>query len=268
MWYSRFMIPTAVALLAACSESTGPDGDGTAKTARFTWSGQLAPAATVEVKNLNGDVRARPGIGGTVRVSALKEGEADHPSTVRVEVLETAQGVTICAVYPDVPGQPENQCLPGMAGQLSSHRNDVSVTFDIEVPEGCAFVAGTVAGDVETADLTAYVRARTMAGDIDIATSGLAEATTLSGNITASIGRAVWDRDLSFTALDGDVTVRVPAHTNADVLGSTWGGSISTDFPLSITSVGAWRHLRGRLGGGGRNLNIASSAGNLALLAK
>lgn len=268
MRYPRFMLMPSVVLLAACSESTGPDGSGSRRTERFTWSGQVAPAATVEVKNLNGDVRVRPGVGNTVLVEALKEGDADDPSSVRVEILETEQGVTICAVYPDVPGEPVNQCLPGLAGQLSSRNNDVSVTLDIEVPAGRAFVGGTIAGKVEAAGLAGDVHARTIAGDIEIATSGIAEATTISGNITASLGRAVWDHDLSFSALAGDVTVRVPASTSADVFGSTGGGSISTDFPLSVTRVGAWHQLRGRLGNGGRVLSITSGHGDIALLAK
>jgi hypothetical protein len=261
------MLLASVVLIGGCSDSTGVDPSSPPGTETFEWSGEIAPAGTVEIKNINGDVRALPSSDGMVRVLALKEGEHDDPSTVRIEVLESQQGVTICAVYPDVPGQPVNQCLPGMAGQLSSRSNDVSVTFDIEVPAGRAFIGRTMAGSVEAADLTGYVHARAMAGDIDISTSGIAEATTINGDITASIGRGAWDRDLSFSTLSGHVTVRVPAYTNADVWGSTGNGSISTDFSLSITRVGTWRQLRGRLGNGGRMLSITTAAGDIALLA-
>jgi len=266
MRYLRLIFPLA-AVIAGCGDSTGLDGSGGARSESFAWSGQIAPAATVEVRNINGDVHARPGTGGTVRVHALKQGAKDDPSIVRIEVVQTGQGVTICAVYPDVPGQPPNRCESGPAAQLSSRNNDVSVTFDIEVPPARALVVGTVAGAVDATDLTGHVSARTVAGNIDISTSATADAATINGDITVSIGGLVWDRDLSFTALAGDVMVRVPALANADVHGSTRSGSISTDFSLDITRLGDWQQLSGRLGSGGRNLAITTSNGDIALLA-
>lgn len=256
----------ALALVAGCSDSSGPD-DG-ARTETYTWSGQAAPAATIEIKNTSGKVRARPGPDGLFRVTAIKKGRNDDPSTVTIEVLETAQRVTICAVYPDVPGLPANECRPGLAGQLSSRDNDVSVDFDVEVPTGRSFLGATIGGSVEAGGLAGYVSARAIGGDVIITTSGLAEASTISGDIDVSIGRTVWDHDLAFTAAAGHVTLRLPAQTNADVWGSTARGSISTDFPLRVTRVGASRHLQGRLGNGGRRLSIATSSGDIALRSK
>lgn len=266
MRLDTFTILATAALIGGCGDSTGLDDRWPPEPGDFAWSGQVSPAARVEIKNINGDVRARPGSDGMVRVRAVKKGKNDEPSSVRIEVLETPEGVTICAVYPDVPGLPPNQCLPGLDGQLSSRDNDVTVTFDIEVPVGRAFFAATVAGSVEASGLAGYVQARTLAGDIDISTSGMADAATSNGRITASIGQVGWDRDLSFSALAGHVTVRVPPTTNAVVRGSTSSGSISTDFPLSITRVGGLRILRGQLGSGGRNLTITTGSGDIALL--
>lgn len=265
MRLSPIALLPAVALLAACGDSTGPDGGSQSRTERFTWSGQVAAGGTVEIRNINGAVRARRGAG-PVRVQALKEGGKDHPSSVRIEVIESAQGVTVCAVYPDVPGLPPNRCVPGMGADLSSRANDVSVTFDIELPAGVAFTGVTIAGDVEATGLAGHVRASTLAGDIDISTSATAEATTINGDITAAIGAFAWDRDLSFTAMSGHVTVRIPAQANAVVNGSTLDGSIATDFALRITRLGDWQRLSGTLGSGGRNLNIATTSGNIALL--
>jgi hypothetical protein len=266
MRWKTFVSLVSVALIGGCEDSTGLDDGRFSEPEKFEWSGEVAPAARIEIKNINGDLRARPGSDGMVRVRAVRQGKNDAPSSVRIEVLGTPQGVTICAVYPDVPGQPPNQCLPGLDGQLSSHNNDVEVTFEIEVPTGCSFFGGTIAGSVEAAGLAGYVHARTLAGDIDISTSGIADAATNLGRITASIGRVGWDRDLAFRTLAGDVTLRVPPGTHADVRGSTIGGSISTDFPLSITQVGGWRILQGRLGNGGRSLTITTGSGDIALL--
>jgi len=266
MRFRKAFMPSAiVVLLAACSDATGPDGNDAGRTESFEWSGQIAPGGAIEIKNLNGDVRASQATDGTVRVVARKRGERDDPSTVRIEVVETAQGVTICALYPDVPGNAANQCLPGLQGQQSSWRNDVEVTFDVEIPAGRDFVGRTLGGSIEVTDLDGLVVAHSQAGDIDISTSGLAEGTTLQGNVTASIGQAVWDRDLVFSAMNGNVTVRIPTNTSAEVRGTTLSGSISTDFPLTIAQLGVGREMHGTLGSGGHSLRLTTFDGNIAL---
>jgi hypothetical protein len=260
-----FTISAIAVLLVACSDATGPDGNEPGRTERFDWSGQIAPGQTVEIRNIGGDVRASRSADGMVRVVARKRGERDDPSTVRIDVVETEQGVTLCAIYPDVSGREPNECLPGLDGQQSTWANDVQVTFDVEVPAGCDFVAGTIAGSIEATGLDGDVVAGSLYGDIDISTSGLAEGNTFYGDVTASIGKAVLDRDLLFVALNGNVTVRVPTSTNAEIWGSTGSGSISTDFPLSITRLGSSRQLRGTLGSGGRALRLTTLDGNIAL---
>lgn len=266
MRHSEVLLAALLWPLGACDDSTDPSPYGST-TEHFEWVGQVAPGATVEIKNINGEVRAHPGSGSTVRVRAAKQGWDDLPSTVRIVVVETPQRVTFCAVYPDVPGLPPNQCLPGGEAQLASRGNDVSVRFEVDVPPGRTFVGATLAGPVEATGLVGYVVARTISGDIEISTTDLAEASTISGDIRASIGRGDWDRDLSFRAVEGHVTIWLPSATNADVWASTGRGTIATDFPLSITQVGQSRQLQGRLGSGGHDLQIATGSGNIAVRA-
>lgn len=255
-------------LCTACDDSTGPDSDaGPTGGDSFEWSGQVATGGTVEIKNTNGNVRAMPASGRMVVVKATKRGNSDDPSSVRIDVVQHQGGVTICAVYPDVPGQPANECLPGyLHGQLSSRNNDVEVTFDVQVPMGSNLSLATIGGDVDARNLRGNVEASTIAGDISISTTGLALGTTLKGNVTASIGLADWDRDLRFSSMDGNVTVRIPPNTNARVSGIA-NGSISTDFPLTISRQGSFRQLSGMLGSGGRNLTLSTSDGDIVLRA-
>jgi hypothetical protein len=262
-----FTILAAAALLAACSGSTGPDGNGIpGGTESFEWSGQVAAGGTVEIKGLAGDIRAVPTAGRTARVTALKRGTADDPSSVRIEVVEHPGGVTVCAVYPDVPGQPKNECQPGyLRGQVSSRNNDVSVTFDVQVPAGSNFTGVTIGGAVRAGGLDGDVFAATVGGNVYISTSGHAAASTIGGNITASIGITDLNRDLLFSSAGGNLTVRIPPNINARVSGSTGTGSISTDFPLAITRVGPARRMSGVLGNGGHDLVLATSGGDIAL---
>jgi hypothetical protein len=66
-------------------------------------------------------------------VTATKRGRRSDPGSVRIEVVEHGEGVTICAVYPDVDGR-RNECRAGDGGHMSTRDNDVNVHFTVRVP--------------------------------------------------------------------------------------------------------------------------------------
>jgi DUF4097 and DUF4098 domain-containing protein YvlB len=248
----------ALVVLASvrCSESTDPVSQD------FEWSGTIAQGDAIEIKGVNGSIIASAATGNTVMVSAAKEGQQDDPANVEIDVVTHAGGVTICAVYPDVPGQPLNECAPGNQGHLSTRDNDVDVTFTVSVPAGVEFVGTTVNGSVSGTNLQSNAFATTVNGDVTITTTQLATATTVNGPVTVAIGLADWDRDLVFSSVNGDVTVEVPSGTNAEVRLATANGSISSDFTLTQAGPG---DVRGTIGSGGWFLRLATANGNVAL---
>jgi DUF4097 and DUF4098 domain-containing protein YvlB len=254
----RTVVSTAIALaaVAGCDDSTGPI------VLDFEWRGTIAQADAIEIKGFNGDIVATASSENTVTVTATKEGQQDDPEDVRIELIEHAGGVTICAIYPDVPGQPTNSCGAGDQGHLASQDNDVEVTFTVAVPAGVDFVGKTVNGSVSGTSLTSDAFATTVNGDVTVATTQLGTALTVNGSITVTIGLTDWNRDLEFTTVNGDVTVEVPAGTNAEVRLATTNGTISTEF--SLTQVTA-TDVRGTIGNGGRLLRLTTVNGNVAL---
>ena len=248
----------AAAMVAGCGDSTGPgvvqEGD--------EWTGQVSVGNTIEIKGVMGDIKAYLTADPEVTVTWIKEGHGDDPSEVLVEVVEHADGVTICAVYPDVPGRPANECQPGFAGNMSTEDNDVEVNFTVWVPVGVHYAGRTVTGDVEAVEIQGDAYGLTVTGDVNLSTTGIAEATTVTGSINASIGEANWGRDLQFTTVTGSVTVRVPAATNAEVRATTVTGSISSDFGLTEISQGT---ARGTIGSGGPMLTLTTVTGSIML---
>ena len=84
-----------------------------AQSSHFEWRGQMAPGHGIEIKGINGSVRAVAARGNEVEVTATRTARRSNPADVRFEVVPHAGGVTICAVYPAGPGQPPNECQPG-----------------------------------------------------------------------------------------------------------------------------------------------------------
>ena len=248
-----------ICVLAACSsDSTGPGEVDT-----FEWTGSVEAGDVVEIKGIIGSITATPSPDDQVRLFATKRGVDDDPDTVDIDVVEHDGGVTICAVYPDVSGQPANECLPGEGGFLSNGDNQVAVNFEVEVPDIAEFVGVTVAGSISATGLVGDAQATTVDGNVELQTDGQAGAVTVNGDVDADIGRSTWNRDLAFITVNGDVTVRIPEDTDAVVTGATVNGSVSTDFPLTISGDG--RLMQGTLGDGGRLLTLTTVNGNVAL---
>jgi len=249
-----------VALLALavvrCGDAAGPS------TIETEWNGTIAQGDAIEIKGVNGDIIAHATSGSQVIVTVAKEGRDSDPAEVHIEVVTHSGGVTICAMYPDVPGEPPNECAPGDQGRMNAQDNDVQVTFSVSVPAGVDFVGSAVNGSVTATSLGSNASATTVNGNISISTSRLAAGTSVNGSISTIIGLPDWDRDLAFTTVNGNISIQVPAGTNADVRLDTVNGSITTDIPLTIVSPG---DIRGILGVGGRSLLAATVNGNVEL---
>jgi DUF4097 and DUF4098 domain-containing protein YvlB len=231
----------------------------------FEWTGRLAAGKTLEVKGINGDIEATGVSGREAAVMASKKGRKNDPSTVKIEVVEHAGGVTICAVYPTPEGKKPNKCAPGHEGRMNTHNNDVQVTFTVRVPEGVEFHGSTVNGEVTAESLTADATVTTVNGDIRVATRGVARATTVNGSIKAALGEADWSGDLDFNTVNGSIVLDLPGDLSADVTAQTVNGSIHTDFPLTVKGRFSSKKLSGTIGDGGRDLDLQTVNGNIEL---
>ncbi|HEU5049356.1 MAG TPA: DUF4097 family beta strand repeat-containing protein [Gemmatimonadales bacterium] len=232
----------------------------------FKWSGRLAAGKTIEIRGINGTIAARGTGGGEVRVSASKHARRSDVASVEIRVEEHADGVTICAVYPQDRDQTGCQERSRSRRNGDSHENnDVNVDFTVEVPAGVEFAGRSVNGDVSASGLAADARISTVNGDVEVATRGLAEASTVNGNVTASMGRADWTGTMEFHTVNGTITVSLPADADTEVRASTVNGDISTDFPLTVQGRFGPRRMQGTIGRGGRSLSLETVNGSIEI---
>jgi len=229
------------------------------------WRGDVAPGGQIEIKGVFGNIRAVRAAGNQTVVTATRIGTAAAVDAVRIEAVTYAQGVTVCAVYPDVPGRAPNACEPGLAGNMSvwdGGRGVVRVDFVVQVPDGVAFVGRTVTGTVEAVGLDGDAYLHAVSGALRVSTAGLATAATVAGSVTATIGLADWGRDLEFATTAGDLDITIPGGTNADVWATAPLGRIRTAFPLSPAASGG---MRGTIGSGGPRLRLTTLSGDITL---
>ena len=130
--------PSRLALGAGLRPAAGA---GRRSATRELSSGRASsqPGQTVEIKGVNGAIHAEPSPSGQVEVSAVKTGRRSDPRGCRASrSCPHADGVTICAVYPNVDDEP-NDARRAVRGHMNTRNNDVKVEFTVRVPAGANF---------------------------------------------------------------------------------------------------------------------------------
>jgi hypothetical protein len=233
--------------------------------AAFQWHGTVLQGNAIEIKGVNGDIVAEATTGAEVEVFADRRGRRNDPESVQIEVVQHADGVTICAVYPSRSDDRPNECKPGKEGRMNVQNNDVTVKFRVRVPPGVRFVGKTVNGDIEAESLAGPLELNTVNGSTTFSTSSYGDASTVNGSIRGRLGSSAWNDRLTFHTVNGSITLALPGDTSADVRATTVNGEISTDFPLTVTGRFSPRRLSGTIGGGGRTLELETVNGSVRL---
>jgi len=255
----RRTIPSLGAALAALCA-------GPVAAQDFHWSGQLASGQRLEIKGVNGSIRAMATSGDQIDVSARKTAHRSDPDEVEIKVVPFEDGVAICAVYPTPRrARHENSCEPGDSWSSSTEHNDVEVDFTIKLPAGVNFDGRTVNGDVEASNLGADADVSTVNGSVNVSAAGHVEANTVNGSIRATMGKADWSSVAKFATVNGGITITLPSDLSTDVRAETVNGELDTDFPLTVTGKFGPRHMRGTIGHGGRSLELSTVNGSIHL---
>ena len=174
------------------------------------WRGTVIQGGAIEIKGVNGAVKASAATGAEVEVSAALRGQRSNPADVRIDVVQHGGGVTICAVYPSPDSRP-NECQPGDGGRMNTRDNDVTVAFTVRVPPGVRFVGRTVNGDIGADSLGGPVSLKTVNGEASFSTTAYGEASTVNGSIRGTLGSSHWTEALRFKTVNGSITLDLPA---------------------------------------------------------
>lgn len=235
------------------------------KSDSFNWEGTIAGGNVIEIKGVNGDIKADTSSGIKVEVSAVKHGKRSDASKVKIEVVEHGGGVTICAVYPGSDGEKPNECKPGEQGRMNVRNNDVTVNFTVHVPTGVRLIGRTMNGSIAANAMPADVEGYAVNGSIHISTRGVAQARTVNGSIDVVLGSEIRQQPLAFETVNGNVDVSMPAGINAEVSASTVNGNINTDFPMTVQGHLTRGQIKGVIGSGGARLKMQTINGNIHL---
>jgi hypothetical protein len=229
----------------------------------FHWQGALKAGQTLEVVNTNGEIDAGRASGDGARAEGRRSGGDDD---LYVEVVEYTDGVTICAVYAKdrTPGRCHRGGVTSESGNWF-HGRRAKINFDVQVPRGVRLNAMTTNGRVHCLNLDSVVEAATTNGDVEVSTGEWASAKTTNGGVRVSMGNAKWSGELELMTTNGSVDVTLPGSAEFHVRADTTNGGIKSDFPITVQGSFGPKNLSGTVGGGGRELRVATTNGGIEL---
>ncbi len=230
----------------------------------FHWTGKLAADQVVEIKNINGKIDADGVSGDQIEVRAEKLGpRADQ---VKIEVVPSSSGVTICTVYPSSMGGSGEGCQPGEHWRNSNvHNDNTRVNFTMHLPKNLRFSAISVNGGITAEDLGRFVHANSVNGSVRISTDAWADANSVNGAIHVRMGHAGWSGTLKIATVNGSVELEMPDDLSSDVNFSSVNGRIDTAFPVSVSGGFVGHTAKGTIGSGGRELVVSTVNGAITL---
>lgn len=131
----------------------------------------------------------------------------------------------------------------------------------------------TISGGIEATSVTGNAELSSVSGDISLldTTSPVVRMETVSGTVTYS-GNINPAGRYDFHSHSGDMTLRIPAETNATLSLGTFSGDIDTDFKLSLHGGGDANghhdgsHMDTTIGnGGGAHITIETFSGDVRI---
>jgi DUF4097 and DUF4098 domain-containing protein YvlB len=106
----------------------------------------------------------------------------------------------------------------------------------IQVPVETSVTVNTLGGDsIEIETISGEIEASTMSGAVTITnSSGSVVAHSMSGKITVALNKVTPDKSMSFSTMNGDIEVTLPADTKARLKMRTYNGDVFTDTDFDV----------------------------------
>jgi hypothetical protein len=272
---SRLLLVLSLFALTACDVSLD-ERPTQYRNDVFVYATTVPAGLPVYVRNLRGSITIEPSADDSLRVSAdlSWQGDAEVPSDITFSGTQVAEGVLVCSLFggaecsiESYTGKSEGGLSIGTGGARLSlgGKSNARVSFRVQVPSGVKLDLLGVDADIVSAS-TAPVKARTVNGDITVATAvGPVNIETVNGDVDARMTTLSGADSVIAKTLNGEVWIFLPETAGAVVNAATTNGELTTDFPLLTAPTGTRKKLEATLGAGGTPVYIRTLNGSVGI---
>ena len=231
----QFAVPALAGLLLVAAPAAGQFSrdDGPKETERVDRTVQIRAGGQLQLKNFSGRVTIAGSNRADMAVHAVRHATRDRLNHIKLDIAETASGVTIEANKKD-PDWPERD------------NNVVDTEFAIEVPADIDVNIEVFSSDVEVKDVRGKQRVHSFSGDVDLAGG---------------------EKSINAETFSGSITVTLAQGASASVDFDSFSGSLRTSVPMSYrqSERSDRHHVRGDIGAGGSDYNFKTFSGDLRI---
>ncbi|HYM62318.1 MAG TPA: DUF4097 family beta strand repeat-containing protein [Thermoanaerobaculia bacterium] len=191
--------------------------------------------------------------GGDIRIGNLAGTVACHTSGGDIEI-----GRINGTVKAKTSGG--NVKLAAATGEAVVHTSGGNIHID---EAGSSTEAKTSGGSIDVGRVTGSLLARSSGGNIRIEQAGGAvDAHTSGGSVTAKLTQPL-HAESRLTTSGGGITVWIPKNAALDLDAHTSGGDVVADVPVTIQGRHHDSSLVGKMNGGGAQLVLRTSGGDI-----
>ena len=191
---------------------SGPIAAAAAQQADFRWEKALAAGSRVSIHNINGDVTVAPSTSGKVEVVGVKHGGRRDYEDLTIDVIETSNGITVCASNKRVDMECDERGLRVHDHWGDRDWNDASIDIQVKLPKNLEVDAHSVSGDVSVTGAEGNVRGGSVSGEVRMERlrASSIKASSVSGDVSVGVDALTGNGPLSFTSASGSVTAELP----------------------------------------------------------
>ena len=224
----------------------------------WTRTYKVGAGSRLELINVNGRITAEVSDGSEIELRAERSAKApsDEAAKDLLNRIEMREEVGADRVRVEV--------RPPRTSGPSGHE----FKWTVRIPRGVSVDLRTVNGGVRMTGLEGDIRARTTNGGIEgiglIATN--VDAAVTNGGVDIKLARAVTTGTFDLEAVNGGVSIELPADSKADIAGRCVNGGISVkNLPLEIVGEQTRRRLDAKLNGGGARITLDTVNGGVGI---
>lgn len=221
-------------------------------TAEFHKTYPISADGRISLKNINGPVTVIAWDKNEVQVDAVKTGDSEElVDEAKIEVNAGSSMIDIRTHYPE---DRRNYHAATVDYTLHVPRN--GHLDKIELVNGKVSIEG-VRGGVRASSVNGEVDARDVAGEMTLQ--------SVNGRVSADVHSL--SHSVSLGTVNGQVALKLPSDTSAEIDASTIHGNISNEFniPVNHGHFAPGSELRARLGSGEARMKLSTVNGGIEI---
>ena len=235
----------------------------------FTWTGDIAPGASVKVRNIDGAIAILASASDKLTVDAVIVNAA--PNAVEVKQAMSGKDVLVCTL---IGSQTSGTCGEGKHGHsvtvspmsFFNRHHPITVRYTVHVPSGVTVDVETVNGRIAAQNIDGNVKATTVNGDVVVSTTnGTVNAETVNGSIIASMAQLPDSGDVHLETVNGSITSLMPEGIGGSISLESSNGSLTANYPHSLTDSTDKHHMNFKLDDGARRVHLETVNGSVSL---